>query len=229
MKFILNFILVLFFSNLLLGSQNEIKFQTKVETQVPQEVFLPPIIWDLLEEKKIINPKGKIVNNNQDNRHLEENVFGGIKVKLIEKTPGILGGKNFEIVSQSGGLQIDLANYIKDKKGTFIFSFEPLSTIDKLTSQVIFLSDSVSKVSSQQQSIGGGCGKFYDITKAYLSKFRDPGIEVNVTEGRHVSLLSGSFFMRVSHDVGVRTLIQLTITDSNYPELLCERSTNVEK
>ncbi len=203
-------------------------YETKLENQAPPEVFIPPIIWDLLEEKKIINSKGKIENNTQEVRRLEENVFVGVKVRLVEKTPGILGGKNLEFVSQqSGGLQIDLAQYIKFKKGTFIFSFEPSTKIDNVTTQVFFLSDAIAKAGLQK--VGSGCGKFFDITKAYLNKIRDPGIEINVTDGRHVSLLGGSFLMRVSRESGVRALTQLTMTDSNYPELLCERSTNIEK
>lgn len=209
-------------------NKEEIKFETKLESQAPPEIFIPPIIWDLLEEKKIINSKGKIENLIQESRRFEENVFVGITVQLIEKTPGILGGKNLKFISQqSGGLHIDLAHYLKSKKGTFLFSFEPLSKMDNVSAQVLFLSDSVSR--SESQSLGSGCGKFYDITKTYFKKLKDQGIEVNVTNGRHVSFLAGSFLMRVSHETGVRALTQLTLTDSNYPEFLCERTTNIEK
>lgn len=205
-------------------------FEVKQDHQVSPEIYIPSILWDLLEEKKIINSNGKLETNVSDTRRFEENVFVGVKVHLREKTPGVLGGKNLEFIStQNGGLHIDLAHYIKEKKGTFLFSFESTSELDPVSAQVLFLSDSIIKNTDQNQTVGGGCGKFYDITKSYLSKMRDPGLEVNITDGRHVSLLAGTFLMRVSHLVGVRMLTQVTITDSNFPELLCDRSNNIEK
>lgn len=193
-----------------------------------QELFVPTIIWDLLEEKMVISSRGKIENFTGDARGFEENVIVGLTLRLKEKTPGILGGKNLEFQSKKAtGLFIDLAQYIKGNKGTFILSFEPSSALDPVTAQVLFLSDSVKRKDKSQegqgQTLGAGCHRFFDVTKSYLNKIKDEGIEVNISGGRHVSLLAGTFFLRVAHEVGVRAFTHLTITDSNYPELLCDK------
>jgi hypothetical protein len=197
-------------------------------TDFPQEIKLPSVMWDLLEQKKLIDAKGKIVANPEISTKFEQNVFVGMVVHLREKTPGILGGKNYELKAMKSGMSLDLAHYIKMDKGTFIISFEPAYTLDSKTAQVLFLNQSI-KRELAHQVLGGGCGKFYDITKAYLKDLRQGGIEVNVTDGRHVSLLAGTFFIRVSHETGVRALTQLTITDSNHPELLCDGTAGVDE
>jgi len=203
-------------------------YETKEDFGATQEIFIPTIVWDLLEQKKIINSKGKIESATGDVKRFEENVFVGLTLRLKEKTRGILGGKNYEFNSKkSAGLFIDLANYIKGKKGTFIMSFTPSYNLDPVSAQVLFLSDSVSRKEksreSQGQTLGGGCGRFFDVTKSYIKKIKDEGLEVNVSGGRHVSLLAGTFFLRVAQDVGSRALTHLTITDSKYPELLCDK------
>lgn len=206
------------------------KYEVKQGFGAPQEIFLPTIVWDLLEGKKVINSRGKIENFSGEVKSLEENVFVGMTLKLKEKTPGVLGGKNIEFQSKKAmGLFIDLAQYIKGNKGTFILSFEPSSKIDPVTAQVLFLSDAVSRKEKsaggqgQGQTLGAGCNRFFDITKSYLKKIKNEGIEVNISGGRHVSLLAGTFFLRVSHEVGVRAFTHLTLTDSSYPELLCDK------
>lgn len=203
-------------------------FEVKESFGASQETFLPTILWDLLEEKKVINSRGKIENFTGEAKGFEENVFVGLTLRLKEKTPGVLGGKNLEFQSKKAtGLFIDLAQYIKGNKGTFILSFEPSSTLDPVTAQVLFLSDSEKRKEKSQeehgQVLGAGCHRFFDITKSYLKKIKDQGIEVNISGGRHVSLLAGTFFLRVAHEMGVRAFTHLTITDSNYPELLCDK------
>lgn len=215
-------------------SESEV-FEVKEEYGSNQEMYIPSVIWDLLEEKKTINSRGKIEPFTGEAKRIDENVFVGLILRLKEKTPGVLGGKNYEFHSKkSTGLFIDLAHYIKSKKGTFILSFEPAYTVDPVTAQVLFLSDSVARaeqkgVDEEGQTLGGGCGKFYDITKSYLKLIKEKGIEVNVSGGRHVSLLGGTFFLRVAQEHGVRALTHLSITDSNYPDLLCDKITGSSK
>ncbi len=204
------------------------QFETKEIADLPKEIKVPSVIWDLLEEKKVIDSHGKITPNTEVSNRFEENVFVGIGVKLKEKSLGVLGGKNLELKSPKSGLSIDLANYVKLDKGTFIFSFDPDYKLDPQATQVLFLSQSLAR-NENNQSLGSGCGKFYDVTKSYLKKIRENGIEVNVTDGRHVSFLAGTFFIRVSHEKGVRALSQLTITDSSHPELQCDGNVGVDE
>lgn len=192
----------------------------------PSEIKIPSVLWDLLEEKKIINSLGKITPNPDAATKFEENVVVGITVRLKEKTPGILGGTNYELKSSKTGMTLDLAKYIKGNKGTFVFSFEPAYTLGA-GAQVLFLSHSEFR-ELDGQKLGAGCGRFYDITNNYFRNFQKKGIEVNVSDGRHVSLLAGAFFFRVSHEKGVRALTQLSITDSNYPQLICPEMREVD-
>lgn len=203
-------------------------FEVKEITDLPKEIKVPSIIWDLLEEKKVIDFHGKIVPTTELSNRFEENVFVGITAKLKEKNHGILGGRPLELKSPKSGLSIDLTDYIKLDKGTFLFSFAPEYPLDPNNTQVLFLSQSLAR-SQNHQSLGSGCGKFFDVTKFYLKEVREKGIEINVTDGRHVSLLAGTFFIRVSHEKGVRALSQLTITDSSHPELQCDGNDGVDE
>lgn len=202
------------------GSHDDIVYEQKEILEAPEDIRLPSIVWDLLEEKKIINSNGKIVANTEGATRFEENVFSGITVRLREQTPGVLGGKNFTIRAAKSGMSLDLASYIKGDKGTFIISFEPERKLDSASAQVIFLSQSIPR-QNDHQHLGGGCDMFYDVTKSYLRDFQTKGVEVNVTDGRHVSFLGGTFFIRISREMGVRAFTQLTITDSSHPELFC--------
>lgn len=203
--------------------ENQEHFQEIRVNEPPQDLKIPSLLWDLLEEKKVIDSKGKAIANPEVPSKLEENVFVGITVRLREKTPGILGGHNIELKSPKYGMKIDLANYIKMEKGTFNLSIEPAYTVDS-TAQVFFLSQSL-QLKTRDQNLGSGCGNFFDITKAYLSQFREKGVDVNVTDGRHISFLAGTFFIRVSRQNGVRAFTHLTITDSKYPTLECDGDT----
>lgn len=191
--------------------------------EFPTEVRLPTSAWDLLEQKKMIDNGGEIIINPEASKKFEENVFIGVTVKLKEKTPGVLGGKDYEISAPKYGLNIDLSQYLKMDKGTFYFFFEPKFPLDPNTGQILFLGQSIPRV-LDGQPMGSKCDQFYDLTHSYFKEIHEKGIEVNVTEGRHVSLLAGTFFIRVAHQIGVRTLTQLSITDSRFPDLLCERS-----
>lgn len=227
---ILNISVIACQRNLLSESESvEDAYEAKDNFGAHQDFFIPTLVWDLLEEKKVINSKGKIVPFVGESKRFEENVIVGLTLRLKEKTPGVLGGKNYEFKSKkSTGIYIDLAHYIKSPKGTFILSFEPSYTVNPVSAQVLFLSDSIARKDSpatggEGQLLGSGCGKFFDVTKSYLKKIRKDGIEVNVTDGRHVSLLAGTFLIRVAQELGTRALTHLTVIDSNFPELLCDK------
>jgi hypothetical protein len=176
----------------------------------------------LIEGKSIISYSGIIQHQEIARAKFEENIFIGIRVRLIEKTPGILGGKSFEIKSQRAGLNIDFAKYIKGRKGTFILSFRPEADVSPEKTKVYFVSQSRKRKNSGQ-ILGSGCNTFFDLTDYYLKTIMTEGIEVNVTNNRHVSLLSGHFIFLASQDGLVRALTQLSFTDSTHSDLICDR------
>lgn len=188
----------------------------------PSEVRLPTALWDLLEEKKVIDNLGKVVATTLNAKAFEENVFVGVTVHLKEKTPGILGGRDLKINGVRAGLQVDFSRFLKKDRGTFYLTIEPRHPLDTGSAQVFFLSHSLSR-KLDGQTVGAGCNKFFEITKPYLQTLKETGLPVNVTDGRHVSLLAGTFFIRVAHETGVRKLTQVTFTDTRFPELLCDK------
>ena len=224
------FVIILMIVSSCKSSDSEIKeqFLTREFNEPPVDVKLPIELWDLLEEKKVLKSDGKIVSNTNVDDGFAENVVVGMIVRLREKTPGILGGANIELKSSTVGLSIDLGSYLKMDKGTFNISFEPTSVVDS-SAQVFFISNAIQR-QEQDQKLGAGCNKIFDITKVYLSSFKGTGVDVNVTDGRHVSFLAGHFFIRVSRQNGVRAITHLSITDSRYSKLLCEAvTTTTEK
>jgi hypothetical protein len=203
-------------------------FDQKIIADLAPEFKVPSVVWDLLEGKKQVDSHRKIVPNPEASKGVDESIIVGIKVRLKEKTEGILGGKDLEFKAPKSGLNLDLARYLRLNKGTFTLSFEPEESIDPNMAKVFFLSQSI-KRELDHQPLGGGCDAYFDITKSYLKEMKSRGIEVNVTDGRHVSLLAGTFLIRVSQEKGVSRITHLTLTDSRLPELLCDRVSGEEE
>jgi hypothetical protein len=196
--------------------------QQVVVSHFPSEIYIPGVVWDLLEGKSIISFSGQIQHQDIARGKFEENIFIGLKVRLIEKTPGVLGGRSYEIKAERAGLNIDFARFIKSPRGTFKLSFRPDFDVNPEKTKVYFVSRSRKRKISGQ-ILGSGCKSFYDVTDYYLKTMMTEGIEVNVTENRHVSLLSGHFVVLASQEGFVRALTQVSFTDSLHPELICEK------
>ena len=116
---------------------SNLKFKTITFSETPPEIKLPSAIWDLLEDKKVIDSKGNIIQNKSYSTKIKENVFVGITVWLQEKTPGILGGENIEIKAIKSGMNLDLSRYIKLDKGTFFIRVSDEKGVRDLTQLTI--------------------------------------------------------------------------------------------
>ncbi len=196
--------------------------EKKITVQIlPKDIEVPSHVWDLLESKAIFNLSGQLVSQETLQFKFEENVFIGATVRLLEKTPGILGPASIEIHAPRAGLEVDLANYIKLDKGTFILTFKPDLEIKPEQMKVYFISRSKIRKSIVGQSLGSGCNKFYDVTDYFRNIILKEGIEINVTEGRHISLLGGHFIFLASQEGAIRALTQITFIDSVHPQYLC--------
>lgn len=196
--------------------------QEIVVSHFPADIQIPLSVWDLVEGKSAISFSGKIEHQEVTRAKFEENIFIGIRILLVEKTPGVLGGRSYEIKAQRGGLNIDLSNYVKAQRGTFIVSFKPDVDVNPEKTKLYFVSRS-RKRKVMGQSLGSGCNTFFDLTDYYLKTMMIEGMEVNVTDNRHISLLSGHFIMLASQDGFVRALTQVSFTDSIHSELICEK------
>lgn len=150
-----------------------------------------------------------------------ESEFMPIKVFLIEKNKGILGGRNHELFFSEGGGEIDLKDFVADQKGTFFIAFEPVAASTDAPPRVFYLSNATQRTLGRE-TLGAGCNKYFELTTAFSVAMKSDGIQANSTDGRHVSALAGTYFFAVPQ-AGKLHLAQVTIKDSRYRSLHCRR------
>lgn len=142
------------------------------------------------------------------------------KVYLIEKNRGILGG-NKSLELGKGGGEIDLSKWLSDKRGSFYIVFEPQEMPEGSVLKVYFLSRA-KKRRVDGDNVGSGCNTYLDITSYYNKTMKKEGFLANTTDARHLSLLGGTFVFVVTTEKGPLQLTQVSVTDSRYPQLLCQ-------
>jgi hypothetical protein len=193
-------IVLLGFSSLGLGKEFEM-------TENGSDVRIPIKIWEQFGE---VNGKESIT-------------FSPLKVRLVEKSAGILMEPEIEIKFPRGGGEIDLANFVKDQQGTFrvFFDLEDQAADDKM--RIYFISRTRRR-RIDGEIWGAGCNKYMDIKKYILGEGKANGIEVNTTRSRHDSVLGGTFFFGVRNQV-----TQVTFKDSRQENLFCDQNPTVKK
>ena len=151
--------------------------------------------------------------------------FAPLRVYLVEKNRGVLHGINHEIVFGPGGGELDLQDFVENRKGSFYFAVEfmPDVPIEKgsLNRKIFFLSNSLRR-HNKSETIGNGCHNYYDITTSFEAAMRGTGYALNTTDLRHVSALAGTFFFALKNE-GKLSIAQLTIKDSSHRGLQCRR------
>lgn len=148
--------------------------------------------------------------------------FSVVKVRLVEKTPGVLVEPEVEIKFPRGGGEIDLADFVKAQQGTFrvFFDLEDEGTGDQMRAYFI---SRARKRKLDGEVWGAGCNKYMDIKKFILGEGKTKGIEVNTTRSRHDSVLGGTFFFSSGHQV-----TQVTFKDSQQSHLFCDSVAKAE-
>lgn len=143
--------------------------------------------------------------------------FSVIKVRMVEKTPGVLIEPEVEIKFPRGGGEIDLAEFVKNQQGTFrvFFDLEDAGPEDQM--QAYFVSRA-RKRKLDGEIWGAGCNRYMDIKKFILGEGKIKGIEVNTTRSRHDSVLGGTFFFAT----GKQVVTQVTFKDSQQSHLFCD-------
>ncbi len=147
--------------------------------------------------------------------------FAGVRVFLMERTPGILGGKNLELAFGTGGGELDLADYVQLDRGTFSVAFEISSPHGEAPLRVFFLSNSRRRKVGYD-SYGSGCENFYEISSYFNKAMLDRGLLVSSTDRRHVSALVGTYIFAFNYDTKLN-LSQVTIKDSRFKDLHCRK------
>lgn len=141
------------------------------------------------------------------------------RILLVEKTRGVLGGRNYEFNFERGGGALDFRDYIKTGKGTFFIQMEHDIELKDATMSVFYLSNSEKKLVGNED-FGMGCNKYAEISSYWEKQMGRGGIPVNVTQQRHIALLGGTYYFAVSHE-GRLHVSQLTLRDSRYKHWRC--------
>lgn len=144
-----------------------------------------------------------------------------ITVYLIEESEGVLGGRNQKVVFGPGGGDIDLRDFVREKKGAFrvVFDFAGDGG-EGLTRRVWYVSNAQRRKVGPDL-VGAGCDTFMDITSAVASSLKGDGLLMAVSSDRHVSALAGTFIFSAKRGDRVE-VARLTFTDSSKKkDILC--------
>lgn len=147
-------------------------------------------------------------------------VFAEVTVTLKEKSPGTLKDGDIKIKFPRGGGQVNLADYVTDKAGSFYVNFEFPDFENAAQKKILFVSKA-RKRRLDNQVYGGGCNQFFDITKKAEKAMTTEGIKVNTVRERYTSVLGGHFLFSSLKDGSVY-LAQVTFKDSAHTHLFCE-------
>lgn len=174
----------------------------KVE-ELGEDVLIPTKIWDYAWEGA------------------GDFSFSEVKVDLIEKFPGVLKKSHIQIQLPAGGGQIDLADYLTDKTGTFFLSFRNAGDQD-LEQESMFFVSRYPQIVSFGETIGSGCHKLLVLNSAFKNEVQTKGLEVNTTNARHLALIGGTFVLLKKVD-GQNQMAQVTFFDSRFTDKSCAK------
>jgi hypothetical protein len=189
-----------------------------LDVQLPSELF--DEIMDVYQPPVFDQTANDRENETKARLEIPTDFFS-FHVFLTERTKGVLGASNFDLVYGKGGGELDLKDFVRTDKGTFYLGVKPMLPANhkKEILKVYFLSNS-QKWESDEESFGAGCNVYLDIGDFFNSAMQKTGFVVNVNKQRHVGLLSGTLFFAISIE-GRLYLSQLTIKDSRYRKLQC--------
>lgn len=131
-----------------------------------------------------------------------------------------------EVKMQRGGGVVDLSDVFSNEKGQFQFSlkidWEDLGFVEDDVNRlkVHFISHS-KKRNLLNESWGSGCNKYFDVTSFYKSQLETKGIELSLSEQRHLSVLAGTYVFSLFKDDDLY-IATLTFVDNRYSKVYCD-------
>lgn len=171
---------------------------------------IPKQLWEKIEES---DKEEKIVKS-------KNYKLSSLKVTLQEKNFGVLKKPSTVFSLARGGNVFDMQDLVGVNRGTFYIKFDLSEELNDPGLKVYFISNS-KKRRMGDEIIGSGCGRYFDLTKNFNSKFVKTPFPVNTTKERHLSTLGGTFLFVVKKEDQI-LLSQVTFTDSKMSHLLCE-------
>ena len=141
-------------------------------------------------------------------------------VLLVEKTPGVLGGQNWDLSFPAGGGYLDYRYFIPESNvGTFFLKVKYDGEMDSKETKVYYLSNAkVRQVDGKP--MGNGCGRYFDISDYWKKSMDSDGLILNTVNNRHLSVTSGTLFF-VAPYRGKLRVSHLSIRDSRHRDLGC--------
>lgn len=191
--------------------------------ELPQDFKLPAAIWDLAQQG---GNKGTKEEAPKKEGAAEETaqanvIYTGVKVYLTEKNDRILRTPSYRLELPSGGGEVDLANYVTGSAGSFFVGFDLPAEFQEGKNFHVFYVSTARKRRIDDRVFGGGCTQYFDITKKFIEMMKNEGLKVNTTRERDVTVLAGHYIFSVMKDDQIY-ISQVTITDSQHKNLLCE-------
>jgi hypothetical protein len=178
--------------------------------EISKEVYFPSQIFE-----SILG-----VGKEKGSRKSGSMVFAPLRVRLIEKTEGLLPQPEILLSFPKGGGEVDFAKYLKKDKGTFGVKFE-LGDMETGEDQKIYFVSRSKKRKLDDGIYGSGCRAYFNVKNYVQSQSKGEGLIVNVTRDRHASALGGSFIFSSKKDSQTQ-ITQVSFVDSRRPDLFCE-------
>ena len=144
----------------------------------------------------------------------------GITVYLVEKTPGVLGGQNYELKYPAGGGLLDYRTFIPESKdGTFFLKIKYNSEMDPKETRIYYLSNAkIREVGGKP--MGNGCDRYFDISHYWKRAMEGEGLMLNTVDFRHISVTAGTLFF-VAPYRGKLRIAHLSLKDTRHRNLMC--------
>lgn len=200
------------------------KAQSVAMPAMNQEVNLPTRLWEEIESVYVPTIYDKSAVENEENSKAKLEIpkeFFSFHVYLKEKTPGILNNSDgYDLTVSGTGGMIDFQQFVKDKRGSFYLGMRPELQIEDSDNFKVFYLSNAKSMHFSGENVGAGCDKYMDISDYFRKKMKKEGIFLTTAEGRHVSLMAGTYFFATSLK-GKLYISQLTIRDSRFKKHHC--------
>lgn len=202
------------------------EFQALGVEKTSKEYLIPRDLREYIEQEylKYIhkeNPKIVLADAEILNRIPRE--FLDVSVFLQAPAPGVLTD-NVRFELPRGGGEIDLANVVKGKKGSFFMHFSvqrnqaPSAPLKNL--RVYYMSEAKSQVIAGE-TFGSGCHRYMDVSNTLLKANAGKGLQLNATDLRYLPVIGGVLYF-VDFDPERKIFIAaVRFTDSRYPDYMC--------
>ncbi len=210
-------IIPLFFVFASCGKKPFFDFETKdviLVDQLADDFVVPSVVWEAMKSSNK-NEKEKV------SEKVKPIVYTLMRVFLKEKTAGVLKSPQLNFEFSRGGGELDFATLTGGKKGSFFLGFDLTEFETVITKKILFISQS-RKRKIEDEIIGSGCNKVFDLTHELMKANKKEGLKLNTTRDRHASVLGGHLIFLAETEKNW-ILSQVTFFDSTRPELFCSK------